>query len=752
MRKYSRMQRPRQFPSRGRQLVPPHLHRAHRAADPGLAGDPVRAARADRRTDRLGQDARCISRRHRRPGAPGRAPSAARRDAGRLRLAAQGAVQRHPQEPGGAAAPASARSSLRWAFPKSRSARWCAPATRPQADRERMRRKPPHILVTTPESLYILLTSESGRKTLASTQHRDRGRDSRARPEQARCASVAVPRAAGAHHRQPPDARRTVGDSEADRGSGAVSGGRRRRPGEGSVRQQRLRAASHRRLASIVDTGHVRKRDLAIEVPESPLEAVMSGEVWGQVYDRLAELDPGAPLDAGVRQHAPPRRARGARAVRAPGRGPGHFAPRQHGARTAPQRRAEAQARRAEGAGRHLVAGAGHRHRSRRPRLPDRHAALDLRLCCSGSAAPATRWAGCPRAGLFPVSRDDLVECTALLDAVRREELDRLRIPQQAARRAGAADRRRGRVRRVGRGRAVSSCMRRAWPYRDLTPRGVRAQWCRCWPKDSRRAADAASALLHRDAVNRKLRPRQGLRLTAITCGGTIPDTADYNVVLVPEEQIIGTVNEDFAVESIAGRCLPARQHVVSHSARRGGPRARGGRPRTCRRRFRSGSGEAPARTDEVSAAVSRLRARGRRAGCRTRQLRCAIWSSRSASRAEAAAQVVDYFGAAKAALGLLPTQQRSGVRALLRRSRRHAARDPFAVRQPHQPRLGPEPAQALLPQVQFRAAGGRDRGRHHPVAHRHAQLPARRGCTLSATPRACASCWCRRCSMRRCS
>ncbi len=161
---------------------------------------------------------------------------------------------------------------------------------------------------------------------------------------------------------------------------------------------------------------------------------------------------------------------------------------------------------------------------------------------------------------------------------------------------------------------------------------------------------------MHRDAVNRKLRPRQGLRLTAITSGGTIPDSADYNVVLAPEEQIIGTVNEDFAVESMAGDVFQLGN--TSYRILR----VEAGRVRVEDARGLSPTipfwlGEAPARTDEVSAAVSRLReeldARLTSPGLALRYLVDQVGASE-----EAAAQIADYFAAAKAALGLLPTQR----------------------------------------------------------------------------------------------
>ncbi len=226
-------------------------------------------------------------------------------------------------------------------------------------------------------------------------------------------------------------------------------------------------------------------------------------------------------------------------------------------------------------------------------------------------------------------------------------------------------------------------------------------------------------ALIHRDAVNTVLRARRGARTTALTSGGTIPDTADYQVVLEPENQVIGTVNEDFAVESMQGdvfqlgnasyRILRVERGTVRVEDAHGQPP-----------NIPFWLGEAPGRTDELSASVSRLRAemetRLRRRSLRRRRA-SAGWSRQSGSRAPAAEQLVEYLAAGLAALGRLPTQDTHRPRALLRRSRRHAAGDPCAVRQPHQPRLGPGAAQALLPQVQFRTSGGGDRGQHRAVA-----------------------------------
>ena len=159
---------------------------------------------------------------------------------------------------------------------------------------------------------------------------------------------------------------------------------------------------------------------------------------------------------------------------------------------------------------------------------------------------------GTPKGRLFPLSRDELVECAALLDSVRPRRARPADDPGAAARRAGAADRRRGRGAGMERGRAL-----RADPPRlalsRAGARGFRRRRHACWPRASPRGAAGAARSIHHDAVNHMLRGRRGARLTALTSGGTIPDTADYQVLLEPENQFIGTVNEDFAVESLAG-------------------------------------------------------------------------------------------------------------------------------------------------------------------------------------------------------
>ncbi|HEX7952513.1 MAG TPA: ATP-dependent DNA helicase, partial [Burkholderiales bacterium] len=198
--------------------------------------------------------------------------------------------------------------------------------------------------------------------------------------------------------------------------------------------------------------------------------------------------------------------------------------------------------------------------------------------------------------------------------------------------------------------------MRRAWPYRDLA-RGEYGEVLQMLAEGFSTRRGRKRALIHRDTVNRKLRPRDGLRLTAVTSGGTIPDTADYAVVLSPQEIMVGTVNEDFAVESMAGDVFQlgnTSYRILRVEAGRVRVEDAQGLPPS----IPFWLGEAPARSDEVSFAVSRLRA-DLEARLPDTQAALAYLVEEIGIAADAATQLVDYLGSAKAALGLLPTQQR---------------------------------------------------------------------------------------------
>src|SRR5438477_10407663 len=160
-------------------------------------------------------------------------------------------------------------------------------------------------------------------------------------------------------------------------------------------------------------------------------------------------------------------------------------------------------------------------------------------------------------------------------------------------------------------------------------------------------------ALVHHDGVNHRVKGRRGARLTALTSGGTIPDNADYQVILEPQAQFIGTVNEDFAVESLQGdvfqlgnvsyRILRVEQGRIRVEDARGQPPS-----------IPFWLGEAPGRSDELSASVARLRAELEPVLERGLEAASAWLAARTGIAAPAALQLVSYLAAARAALGAL--------------------------------------------------------------------------------------------------
>src|SRR5271170_6701533 len=462
---------------------------------------------------------------------------------------------------------------------------WVRTGDTAPGERERMRRMPPHIVVTTPESLYILLGSESGRKMLATTR------------------TVIIDEI----HAVAPNKRGSHLAISLER-LAALCGGPLLRIGL-SATQKPIDAVARFLVGPdaecrIIDTGHRRARDLALEISSSPLEAVMSGEVWQQVYDRLAER---------IEAHRTTlvfvnTRRLAERVTRQLSERLGADRVTAHHGSLAKEQRFDAEQRLKAGALKALVATAslelgidiGDVDLVCQLGSPRSIASLLQRVGRSGHAV-----AGTPKGRLFPLSRDELVECAALLDSVRRGELDRLTLPQRpldvlaqqivaevAAQEWSEDD--------------LFALIRRAWPFRDL-PREDFAATVTMLAEGFSTRRGRRGSLLHHDAVNHILRGRRGAGLTALTAGGTIPDTADYQVVLEPENQSIGSVNEDFAVESMAGdifqlgntayRILRIERGVVRVED------ARGMAPT-----IPFWLGEAPSRSDELSFAVSRLR------------------------------------------------------------------------------------------------------------------------------------------------
>lgn len=515
----------------------------------------------------------------------------------------------------------------------------------PQSERLGMRKRPPHIVVTTPESLYVLLGSESGRTMLATTRtvivdeiHALAGnkRGSHLALSLERLAALTekpLVRIGLSATQKPIDeiARFLVGVS--------TSGTK----------------ANKTRQCAIVDTGHIRVRDLALAVPSAPLEAVMSHEVWEQVYAQLAALAQGhrtTLIFVNTRRMAE-RAARHLSGLLGPDRVMSH-----HGS-MAKELRLKAEQRLKHGELKVLVATAS-------LELGIDIGDVDL-VCQLGSPRSIATFlqragrashqvGGIPKARLFPLSRDELVECAALLDAVSRGELDRLAIPrkpldvlaQQIVAEVAAAEWSES---------DLYDLVRRAYPYAELA-REEFLDVVRMLADGFTTRRGHGAAYIHRDAVNGVLRGRRGARLTALTSGGAIPDTADYEVVLEPASVVVGTVNEDWAVESLAGDIFQLGN--TSYKIRR----VEAGRVRVEDAHGQAPTipfwlGEAPGRTDELSSAVSRLRAeivaRIDEAGDAAAVI--AGLGDEPGIAADAATQLVEYLATGRAALGTMPTQ-----------------------------------------------------------------------------------------------
>jgi ATP-dependent Lhr-like helicase len=513
---------------------------------------------------------------------------------------------------------------------------WVRTGDTPSGERQRMAKKPPHIVVTTPESLYLLLGSESGRKMLSTTR------------------TVIVDEI----HALASNKRGTHLAVSLER-LASLCDGELLRIGLSATQKPietvaRFLIGTDESDCTIIDTGHRRARDLALEIPSSPLEAVMSHEVWSQVYGRLGEL---------VEAHRTTlifvnTRRLAERATRQLSEriGEAHIAA--HHGSLAKEARLDAEQRLKRGELKVLVATAslevgidiGDVDLVCQIGSPRSIASFLQRVGRSGHAVDGT-----PKGRLFPLSRDELVECAALLDGVRRGELDALSIPElpldvlaqqivaEVACREWSED-------------GLYALIRRAWPYRELPRADFDASVAMLAEGFSTRRG-RRGALVHHDAVNRMLRPRRGARITALTSGGTIPDTADYQVLLEPENQIIGTVNEDWAVESLAGDVFQlGNASYRIQRVERGVVRVEDaqGMPPT----IPFWLGEAPGRSDELSASVSRLRGEiaGRLGEDRSGES-ALRWLVVEVGIGEAAAhQIVEYLAAAHAALSVLPT------------------------------------------------------------------------------------------------
>jgi ATP-dependent Lhr-like helicase len=507
-------------------------------------------------------------------------------------------------------------------------------------ERARASRKPPHVLVTTPESLFILLTSTSGRAALAHVR------------------TVIVDEI----HAVAPDKRGAHLSLSLERLEDLVVASGRPRPQRiglsATVRPievaARLLVGSRAPAPAIVDTGTRRDLDLAIEVPRDELGAVCTNEQWAELYDRLTAL---------VNEHRSTlvfvnTRRLAERLAMHLGERLGPEAVAAHHGSLSRARRLIAEQRLKAGQLRVVVATAS-------LELGIDVGAVDL-TCVIGSPRSVAvalqrigrsghALGGTPKGRLFPLTRDQLLECAAIVRAARRGVVDAIALrdapldvlAQQIVAIAACEDRSED---------EVYEMVRRAAQYGDLS----REEFDRVVAMLSEGVSGRrgrAGALVHRDAVNRRLRGRRGARIAALTSGGAIPDNGDYDVLEQPEGGKVGTLNEDFAIESMAGDVFLLGNTSWRIKRVEMGKvwveDARGAAPTVP-----FWLGEAPARTRELSSEVGALReevAARLKAGEPVAET--IAFLREACALDEAGARLLrDYVAAAIAALGAIPS------------------------------------------------------------------------------------------------
>ena len=517
----------------------------------------------------------------------------------------------------------------------------------PAYERRTMLTRPPHILVTTPESLYILLTAEKSREVLKTVR------------------TVIV------------DEIHAVADDK--RGAHlAISLERLEKLADHpplriglSATQKPIETAAHflagagRPDPAIVQIGQRRELDLAVEVPASELGPVASNEMWGEIYDRIADLS---------RQHRSTlifvnTRRLAERVAHHLGERIGKDAVAAHHGSLSRKLRLAAEKKLKAGEVRALVATAS-------LELGIDIGTVDL-VCQIGSTRSiavalqrigrAGHWRGAvPKGRIFATTRDELVECAALVHAIRQADLDRIAVPdapldilaQQIVAMCAAED---------WSENDLFETVRRAYPYRDLRREDF-DEIVEMLSEGIAARRGRYGAYLHRDRVNGVLRARRGARIAAITSGGAIPENSLYSVIAQPEGAIVGTVDEDFAVESLAGDIIllgnTSWRIRRVESGRVQVEDAHGAAPNVPFWR-----GEAPGRTDELSAQLSDLREKicamtpNLVAGSAARESgegsAAIAWLKEECGLdAAGAEQLVEYIVAGRTVLGTVPTQK----------------------------------------------------------------------------------------------
>lgn len=459
----------------------------------------------------------------------------------------------------------------------------------PSSVRAKMTKTPPHILVTTPESLYLILTSKNGREMLSET-------DTLIVDE----IHALVGSKRGSHFALSAERLKDISTEEI----ALIGLSATQKPIEKIARFLTAKNEDEDTGCRIIDSGHRRKLDLSVEVPPSPLTAVMSNEVWGEVYERLEEL---------IKQHETTlifvntRRLAERMTHNLTERLGTEVLAAHHGS-ISKDMRLDAEKRLKSGELKAIVATAS-------LELGIDIGSVDL-VCQIGSSKSIATFLqrvgrsghsvkGTPKGKIFPLSLDELTECAALLHSVKMGELDSIVMPekpldvlaQQIVAEVSCGERGED---------ELFELFKNAYPYRDLERKeydDVVEMLARGFAASKGRRG----AYIHHDMVNGLLRARKGARLAALISGGTIPDSFDYDVVLEPTNTFIGTVNEDFAIESVPGDIFLLGNHSWKILKVNGGKvrvEDAGTQPPTIPFWF----GEAPGRTVEFSEAVSRLR------------------------------------------------------------------------------------------------------------------------------------------------
>ena len=500
--------------------------------------------------------------------------------------------------------------------------------------RAAMLRKPPHILVTTPESLYLLVTAKRSREMLQTVQTVIVDEIHAVLPSR-RGAHLALTLERLAHVSRHSIQR--IGLSATQRPVNIVA--------------SYLTGCGGN--CTIVDLGHNRKMELALELPQSPLEAIMAHEVWAEIYDRLAELatDHRTTLVFTSTRHLAERIARHL------GERLGRDNVSAHHGSLAHARRRDAEDRLKRGDLRVLVATAS-------LELGIDIGSVDL-VCQIGSPRSISTFlqrvgraghyiGGTAKGRLFPTTRDDLLECVALLASVHDGMLERVKpqeipidvLAQQIVAEASAED---------WQTDALYKLFKRAWPYRNLSRKAFDATVAMT-AQGFDTARGRRKGLLYHDAINGRISGRPAARLVALTSGGAIPDSAEYRVVMEPTGTPVGKVHEDFAVESFAGdifqlgssswRILKVDSGVVRVEDAQGAPPT-----------FPFWLGESNARSDELSRALSKLRATIH--PYLDSRTNAANWlENNKGLPSPAAVQIAEYLVAARESLGALPFQE----------------------------------------------------------------------------------------------